>query len=290
MPSPIAPEEDLSSYTSIFNPETLTRKGLCPVTKIRHQDSLQSHSLYFEQHGNGPEKILFIMGTGGMAEDAIVLLDYLGWKGDREVHVVGVSLGGMIAQELATRIPERIASLTLTVTTAGGSSFNNLPPWKGFSSLARLMVVTEPHAKMAIIYDMMYPSSWLAEKALNDPEGRTNAELLKEDYLRRFELTPPQTLGGAVSQMAAGLTHSVSKARLVRIASTIPKVLIVTGDVDHLVAPTNSKYLSQCMPQAEYVIFENTGHGLCIQRKERYNALLEKVFAEGREKSTANSS
>ena len=88
--------------------------------------------------------------------------------------------------------------------------------------------------------------------------------------------------------MAAGLTHSVSKARLVRIASTIPKVLIVTGDVDHLVAPTNSKYLSQCMPQAEYVIFENTGHGLCIQRKERYNALLEKVFAEGREKSTAN--
>ena len=42
------------------------------------------------------------------------------------------------------------------------------------------MVVTEPHAKMAIIYDMMYPPSWLAEKALNDPEGRTNKELLQE--------------------------------------------------------------------------------------------------------------
>jgi hypothetical protein len=53
-----------SSYRSIFNPNTLARRGLCPVTKIRHQaaNPLESHNLYFEQHGNGPEKILFIMG------------------------------------------------------------------------------------------------------------------------------------------------------------------------------------------------------------------------------------
>ena len=44
---------------------TLVRKGLCPVTKIRHQnEELESHSLYYEQHGNGPEKVLFIMGYG----------------------------------------------------------------------------------------------------------------------------------------------------------------------------------------------------------------------------------
>jgi hypothetical protein len=83
-----------------------------------------------------------------MAEDIIVLLDYLGWTGKRDLHIVGLSLGGMIAQgtnccrvkvihnlpslmtELATRIPDRIVSLTLTVTTPGhpGRPFSNLPP------------------------------------------------------------------------------------------------------------------------------------------------------------------
>ena len=78
-----------------------------------------------------------------MAEDVICLLDTLGWTGTRELHVVGISLGGMIAQggyivlflvsnqhrtELASRIPQRIASLTLAVTTPGGRPWNNFPP------------------------------------------------------------------------------------------------------------------------------------------------------------------
>lgn len=81
-----------------------------------------------------------------MAEDVIVLLDYLGWKEERSVHAVGISLGGMIAQgmrevhalpsivsevnissELAARIPDRLTSLTLAVTTPGGRPWNNLP-------------------------------------------------------------------------------------------------------------------------------------------------------------------
>lgn len=84
-----------------------------------------------------------------MAEDTIALLNYVGWTGHRDLHIVAASLGGMIGQgqsrtqvhdafrlnwvlflvaELAFRIPERIISLTLAVTTAGGRPWDNLPP------------------------------------------------------------------------------------------------------------------------------------------------------------------
>ena len=81
-----------------------------------------------------------------MAKDTIALLDFVGWTESRSVHVVGLSMGGMIAQgalvsqlflysdifglfaELAYRIPERLISLTLAVTTAGGLPIFNLPP------------------------------------------------------------------------------------------------------------------------------------------------------------------
>lgn len=87
--------------------------------------------------------------------------------------------------------------------------------------------------------------------------------------------------------MHAGLGHHVTPARLSSISSTIPKVTIVTGDQDNLVPPANSKYMKEHMREAEYLVFEDTGHAINVQRKERYNALLERVFAEGREKARA---
>lgn len=61
--SHIEPEVDVQAIPTIFDPSTCTRKGLCPVTQIRNKDDpFESHSLYFEQHGTGSEKIVFIMG------------------------------------------------------------------------------------------------------------------------------------------------------------------------------------------------------------------------------------
>ena len=50
-------------WLSIHDPATCSRKGLCPVKRVGDQDSLtSSFSLYFEQHGTGPIKVVFIMG------------------------------------------------------------------------------------------------------------------------------------------------------------------------------------------------------------------------------------
>ena len=83
--------------------------------------------------------------------------------------------------------------------------------------------------------------------------------------------------------MYAGLTHRVTPDRLREISRRIPKVLIVTGDNDHLVDPRNSQYLKEHMPEAEYVVFEGTGHALQLQCPEKYNKLVERVMKEGRE-------
>ena len=81
--------------------------------------------------------------------------------------------------------------------------------------------------------------------------------------------------------MWAALGHHVGSERLAKISNTIPKVLILTGDQDHLVRPSNSAYLSKRMPEAELVKWKDTGHGINMQHAERFNTLLERVFLEG---------
>ncbi|KAG6830198.1 hypothetical protein H0H92_001785 [Tricholoma furcatifolium] len=313
-----------------FDPSTCVRKGLCPVTKLRSQGSelLESHSLYYEQHGRGTKyKVVFIMGlnsssfswgpqvahfgkstehtvlvfdnrgvgnsgyprgpytTAGMAEDAIALLDSLGWTEERDLHVVGISLGGMIAQELASRIPSRIASLVLAVTTPGGRPWNNFPPWTGLSSLTRLLLTPDPAKKAEVVSHMLFPISWLRMKAENDPADRTNREAQNESFIRRVAITQPQRLMGHISQMAAALTHHCSADRLRYISSSIPKIVILTGDNDNLVLPAHSLEIKAAMPEAEYIQWTETGHGIHVQRAKQFNELLERTFREGQERS-----
>lgn len=135
-----------------------------------------------------------------------------------------------------------------------------------------------------MILGMVFPEPWLDERADDDPAGRTNRAVVADDYRRRIALTRPQTLAGTFAQMAAGLTHRVAPARLRAIAARVPKVLIVTGDEDHLVHPRHSVRLHAAMPQAEFVQWTGTGHGIHVQHKARFNALLERVFEEGRQR------
>ncbi|KAH7107763.1 alpha/beta-hydrolase [Auriculariales sp. MPI-PUGE-AT-0066] len=320
--------DDAKDLPTLFSPQTLQRKGLCRVTKVRGQeDSLHLHSLYYEVHGSGPEHLVFVMGlnsssfawiaqvehfsknpkysilvfdnrgvgnsttprgpysTRGMADDIVVLLDLIGWTEQRSIHIIGVSLGGMVSQELATVIPERIISLTLGVTTPGGYFWQNLfdTPFEGTKRLARLTFTTDPAQKINIILPMVYTIPWLESPSEEDP-SKTNKEVQSAMYLRRIEVTRPQQLIGHLSQMASALTHRVTPDRLRMISKSIPKVLIITGDQDHLVRPSNSLRLKKEMPEAEYIQWKDCGHVIHGQYQSRFNDLLERIFAEGRAK------
>ena len=156
-----------------------------------------------------------------------------------------------------------------------------------------------------MILEMAFPIEWLDSKAEDDAQGRTNREIVTvvsstkslikqfkpltihpnplKVYRRRIELTRPQKLVGHISQMVAGLTHYVSPDRLHHISRSIPKILILTGDDDHLVRPSGSFHLKKHMPEAEFIQWEKTGHAIHMQHVKRFNKLLERVFAEGRQ-------
>jgi pimeloyl-ACP methyl ester carboxylesterase len=82
--------------------------------------------------------------------------------------------------------------------------------------------------------------------------------------------------------MAAGLTHRVSGDRLREISRLIPKVVIVTGDEDHLVDPQRSKFIKANMPEAEFIEFADTGHAIQIQRAKEVNGIIARAIREGR--------
>jgi pimeloyl-ACP methyl ester carboxylesterase len=85
--------------------------------------------------------------------------------------------------------------------------------------------------------------------------------------------------------MAAGLTHRVSGDRLGEISRLVPKVVIVTGDEDHLVNPQRSMFIKANMPEAELIKFSGTGHGILMQRTREVNEVIARAIREGRSRS-----
>lgn len=89
--------------------------------------------------------------------------------------------------------------------------------------------------------------------------------------------------------MAAGLTHRVSEDRLREISRLIPKVVIVTGDEDHLVNPQRSRFIKANMPEAELMEFSGTGHGVQRQRAKELNEVIVRAIREGRSRLSGES-
>ena len=79
-----------------------------------------------------------------LAGDALALLDHLGWQ---SAHVVGVSMGGMIAQELALAAPGRVTSLSLIATHHGGGT-HWVPSWRGALRFLSMATARSPEARV----------------------------------------------------------------------------------------------------------------------------------------------
>ncbi|KAI8061779.1 Alpha/Beta hydrolase protein [Gongronella butleri] len=230
-------------------------------------------AVLFDNRGNGhSDAPVGLYTTRQMAADALDLMDGLGWVNCR-VHIVGISMGGMISMELADMAPDRILSLTLTSTTARRLT----PSWYVLSTFAKIILFYQPHDQLAAAMNMVYPTDWLAE-APTDPahaaEYSTNREMITMTFIRHIGQSRLQPLQGYVGQISACLRHNFSDARLRKLKRSGIPVLVVTGTHDNLIPAALSHHLHRVLDATHLEVFEGSGHDIPEERVDRYNELL----------------
>jgi 3-oxoadipate enol-lactonase len=182
-----------------------------------------------------------------LADDAAFVLDALGVQ---RAHVVGISLGGYVALQVALRHPARVEKLVLISTSA-----TFIPPSSEMLVQMRQLQPLEVGERMqralALVaapgYFAIHPRDWnrVAEWARYRPE--------REE--------------AAVPQMQACLTFDVS-GQLDRIQ--VP-TLVVHGELDPRVVPEHGRFLAERIKGARFLLYPNTGHLVIIERAEDFN-------------------
>lgn len=257
--------------------------------------------LYYEEHGSG-DPLLLIMGLGAdangwmfqtpelakhyrtivfdnrgvgrsdkpagpytiaqMADDAVGLLNHLGIE---RAHVCGISMGGMISQEVALRHPQRVRSLVLGCTYAKPDT--------------------------GVLQNSALSASVLGGSA--DGQGKIDIDLSKIDPMMFFQALLPLTfnqsfietdlpkvmqmfagsveygfdLNAVFAQVQATMTHDT----LDRLKQIKAPTLVITGDNDRLIPPSNSDVLAAAIPAARLVKIPGGSHAFNIETPDLYN-------------------
>jgi pimeloyl-ACP methyl ester carboxylesterase len=174
-----------------------------------------------------------------MADDAIAVLNA---AGEERAHVYGMSLGGMVAQEIALRHADRVAALVLGSTTPGGLQ----------------AVLPDPH-----MLTFFVRVGWMgAEEAewaavaykYGEATRRERQHLIAEDIAHRDGF--PADALAYLHQMGAASSYNP----MWRLREIGAPTLVVHGDEDAVVPPVNARRLAEAIPNSELMIWPGAGH------------------------------
>lgn len=249
-------------------------------------------NLYYERHGRG-EPLLLIEGLGyaswmwyrqvpelsrhfevivfdnrgvggsdmpdekyalaDMAGDAAGLLSALGIP---RAHLLGASMGGFIAQEMALRYPEKVDRIVLGCTSFGGRESIPIP---------------EETRKAMFEVDGLDPEEVLRRNmALAFSPGYMKNNRGDFDRLISVRLANPVPRYSWLRQAEAALGHDTSS----RLREITQPALVCTGDLDRVVPMENSVMLAARLPDARLEIFRGAGHLFFIEQPEAFNQMV----------------
>jgi pimeloyl-ACP methyl ester carboxylesterase len=266
--------------------------------------------LYYEEHGSG-DPLLLIMGLGAdsngwmfqtpelakhyrtvvfdnrgvgrsdkpagpyttaqMADDAVGLLDRLGIE---RAHVCGISMGGMISQELALRHPKRLRSLVLGCTYAkpdAGVLRNQT------SSAAQLGGAIDAAGNIDIDLSQLDPMMFFQTLLpLTFNQTFIETDLAKVMQMFASSLAYGFDLDAILAQVQATARHDTAS----RLSEIKAPTLVITGDADLLIPPSNSDFLAEHIPAARLVKITGGSHAFNIETPELFNRALLEFLAD----------
>ena len=182
------------------------------------------------------------------AQDGAALLDHVGWE---TCAVVGISFGGMVAQEFAVSYPQRVEKLVLLCTSAGGDAGASYP----LHELGALPA-DERAARITTLTDTRFTPEWLA----------THPDDAAMVAMRNEQAAVPKskdTIKGEMLQLGARIGHDVSD----RLHQVTAPVFVTAGRFDGIAPVSNSEEIVKRLPDATLSIYEG-GHVFTAQDRQ----------------------
>ncbi len=197
--------------------------------------------------------------TATMADDAVEILDA---EGVARAHVVGASLGGMIAQQVALRHPDRTAGLVLVSTTGGFPRVDLVPP-TAILGLLNLMVARgregPPEDRVRTTLELIASKEFAQGLDLADPRMEAMVAAMGDRLAPR----------GYLLQLLASASHAAWRA--------LPRVraptLVQHGEADRVIVPAAGKALAGRIPDARLELYPGAGHVLGLQAPDSMDRL-----------------
>jgi len=200
-----------------------------------------------------------------MARDALALADELELE---TFHLLGVSMGGAIVQEVATQAPERVRTLTLAVTfPAGGTYARRLAEVWG----ARVKQISrEQHVDELMLMNH-------SEAFFDNPEM---VEFIRTAMLNNPHPQPPDAFA---RQLEACGRHETRD----RLGALTMPTHVIGGEYDILVPVWKSREIASLIPGATLTVLPKAPHGLSLERAEEFNAAVLAFIREAAATSAA---
>lgn len=192
-----------------------------------------------------------------MAQDAAGLIDALGV---RPAHVVGVSMGGMVAQMLAANHPEHVRSLTSIMSTTGARRAGWIAP-----STLRLMFRPPARTREQAAHRALTMWRHIGSHAFELDEA-----MIQELAMQSFDRDPRQAVG--TGRQLAAILKSGDRTRALR--SITAPTLVIHGERDRMVHPTGGRATAAAIPGARLEQITGMGHDLPAGVWERVVGLI----------------